>query len=56
MSLSSILSDAASHYTGSAQSFSALSDESLWRKYAYDAPDQAYAKLWFRHVDGNRST
>lgn len=56
MSLSSSLNDAASHCTSGARSFPASSDESVWRKYAYDAPDQAYAKLWFRHVDGNRST
>jgi hypothetical protein len=54
MSLSSMLHDAASHRTGSVRSFPASSDRPVWLKYAYNAPDQAYAKLWFCHVDGYR--
>jgi hypothetical protein len=53
MSLSSILTYAASHRTGGARSFPTSRDESMWLNYAYDAPDQAYAKLFFRHVHGN---
>lgn len=55
-SLSSILSEAASHHTGGVRSFPTSKDETIWLKYAYDAPDRAYAKLWFRHVDGHRGT
>ena len=54
MSLSYILHDAASHRTDGVRSFPVSSDQPVWLKYAYDAPDQAYAKLWFRHVDGHR--
>jgi hypothetical protein len=54
MSLSSMLHDAASHRTGGIRSFPASSDQPVWLKYAYDAPDQAYAKFWFRHVNGHR--
>lgn len=53
MSLSLVLNDAASHRTGRARSFPTLSDESLWLKYAYDAPDQPYAMLFLRHVHGD---
>jgi hypothetical protein len=56
MSLAFILHDAASHRTGGARSFPVSSDQPIWRKYAYDAPDWGYAKLWFCHVDGHRGT
>jgi hypothetical protein len=52
MSLASILDDAASHRTGGVRSFPAPSDEPVSLTYAYDAPDEIYAKLWFRHVNG----
>jgi hypothetical protein len=54
MSLSYILYDAASHRTDGVRSFPVSNDQPVWLKYAYDAPDRAYAKLWFRHVDGHR--
>jgi hypothetical protein len=53
MSLSSILYNAASHRTGGVRSFPASSDEPVWLKYAYNAPDQGYAKLFFRHIGGH---
>jgi hypothetical protein len=53
MSLSTILNDAASHRTGGVRSFPVSSDEPVWLKYAYDAPDQVYAKFFFRHMGGH---
>ncbi|OAK93368.1 hypothetical protein IQ06DRAFT_105032 [Phaeosphaeriaceae sp. SRC1lsM3a] len=55
MSLSSLLNDAASYCTGGARSFPALSDESVWRTYACNAPDQVCAKFFFCYVDGHGS-
>jgi hypothetical protein len=52
MSLASILDDAASHRTGSVRSFPTPSDELVSLTYAYDAPDEIYAKSWFRRVNG----